>query len=48
MVPPAPPTFSMTMGWPSAASKGPDRIRASASDGPPGGNGAMMVIGRDG
>jgi hypothetical protein len=48
MVPPAPPMFSITIGWPSAASNGAERIRASASDGPPGGNGATMVIGRPG
>src|SRR6516165_2844730 len=46
MVPPAPATFSITIGSPSAAARGPASTRASASDGPPGGKGAMTVIGR--
>jgi hypothetical protein len=48
MLPPAPTTFSITTGWPSAARIGSERMRASASEGPPAGNGAIMVIGREG
>ena len=47
-LPPAPATFSTTIGWPSAARIGSAMMRAMVSDGPPAGNGAMMVMGREG
>ncbi len=47
-LPPAPATFSMTTGWPSTERIGSERMRAIVSDGPPAGNGAMMVTGRAG
>jgi hypothetical protein len=48
MLPPAPPTVSMTSGWPSATRIGSAKSRASVSTGPPAGNGTMIVIGRVG
>jgi hypothetical protein len=48
MVPPAPPTLSMMMGWPSACRMGSATMRASVSVGPPGGYDTTMVMGRDG
>jgi hypothetical protein len=48
MPPPAPDTFSMTIGWPSDVFMRSVRMRASVSVGPPAGNGTIMVIGRDG
>ena len=48
MVPPAPPTFSTTIGWPSDARMPSATMRAMMSVIPPGGNGTIMVTGRDG
>jgi hypothetical protein len=48
MLPPAPPTFSMMIDWPSTACIGSARMRASTPVEPPAGNGTTMVIGRDG
>src|SRR6516164_8830940 len=48
MVPPAPPPFSMTMGWPSDDRICSIRMRVMESVGPPAGAGTIMVIGRDG
>jgi hypothetical protein len=47
-LPPAPGTFSITTGWPSASRIGSAMMRAMLSAGPPAGNGAITVIGRDG
>src|SRR6201981_2834838 len=46
--PPAPPTFSTITGWPSAAPILSAMIRAATSVDPPGGNGTISVIGREG
>src|SRR4029077_1994211 len=46
--PPAPPTFSTITGWPSAAPILSAMMRAATSVEPPGGNGTISVIGRDG
>ena len=46
--PPAPLTFSMTTGWPSAPRIRSAMTRASVSVGPPAGNGTTIVTGRDG
>ena len=44
MVPPAPVTFSTTTCCPSAFDIGTAISRAVVSDGPPGGNGATIVM----
>src|SRR5262245_65151540 len=48
MLPPAPPTFSITMGWPSVSRIRSAMMRAAASVDPPGGNGTIKVSGREG
>src|SRR5436853_6032336 len=48
MVPPAPPTFSMTTGWPSDTLMRSATTRARMSEPPPAGNGTIMVTGFDG
>src|SRR5437868_13530454 len=48
MLPPAPPTFSITIGWPSDSRIFSAMMRAAASVEPPGGNGTISVSGRDG
>jgi hypothetical protein len=48
ILPPAPATFSITIGSPSESRIGSDRMRAMVSEGPPAGNGAIRVIGRVG
>jgi hypothetical protein len=48
MLPPAPPTFSRITGTPSDARICSVMIRAMVSVGPPGGNGTIMVMGREG
>jgi hypothetical protein len=48
MLPPAPPTFSITTDCPSVARIRSAMIRAAASVDPPGGNGTTSVIGREG
>src|SRR5262245_26811912 len=48
MVPLAPPTFSITTGCPSEGRIASAMIRAVVSVEPPGGNGEIRVIGRDG
>src|SRR5262245_53492647 len=45
MVPPAPPRFSTTSGWPSGFSSFCARMRATMSVDPPGGKGTMTRIG---
>ena len=46
--PPAPPTFSTTTAWPSSALIFSAMMRAATSVEPPGGNGTMIVMVRDG
>ena len=48
MLPPAPPTFSRMTGWPRIGRILSARIRAAVSVEPPGGNGTISVICRDG
>jgi hypothetical protein len=48
MLAPAPVTVSMITGCPSEKRMRSARMRASVSDGPPAGNGTMMVMGREG
>src|SRR5437016_2829952 len=48
MLPPAPATLSMMSGWPSVTRMRSTSTRAIGSAAPPGGNGTMTVIGRDG
>jgi len=48
MLPEAPAWFSMMTGWPNDARIRSAMMRPMMSTGPPGGNGTMMVIGRDG
>src|SRR5262245_17930143 len=48
MLPPAPPTFSTTTGWPSGTRIASATSRAAVSVDPPGGNGTMSVTGRFG
>jgi hypothetical protein len=48
IVPPAPPTFSITMVWPSTLPICSATMRATTSLGPPAGNGTTTVIGRAG
>src|SRR6185295_14800911 len=48
MLPPAPPTFSITTVWPSGARMRSPRMRAAVSVEPPGGKGTISVIGRKG
>jgi hypothetical protein len=48
MLPPAPPTFSVTTGWPRLERIRSAMMRAMASVEPPGGNGTTSVICRDG
>jgi hypothetical protein len=48
MVPSAPPTFSMMMGWPSDVRIPSPRTRAMMSVAAPAANGTIIVIGRDG
>src|SRR5713226_6803683 len=48
MLPPAPPTFSTTIAWPSVCDIRCAITRATASVEPPGGNGLTMVMVRDG
>src|SRR5262250_2504147 len=48
MLPVAPPTFSMMMVWPSAVRMPSAIRRPTTSVSPPGGNGTIIVIGRDG
>ena len=47
---PLPPlaTFSITMLWPSATFMRSATMRATGSTAPPGGNGTIIVIGREG
>src|SRR5450755_2158390 len=47
-MPPAPPMFSMTIGWPSNSPMRCANSRASTSFGPPAANGLIMVRGRVG
>ena len=44
-MPPAPPMFSITIGWPSDFSMLFWMMRAIASVAPPGANGTIMVMG---
>jgi hypothetical protein len=48
MVPPAPTTFSMMIGWPSAFDMPAAVTRAIVSVGPPAVNGTIRVIARAG
>jgi hypothetical protein len=48
MLPDAPGTFSMITGWPSEARRRSPMMRPIVSTGPPGGNGTIMVMGRNG
>jgi hypothetical protein len=48
VLPPPPATFSITIGWPSDRRIGSTRTREMASVAPPGGNGTIRVIGREG
>src|SRR3954467_12347118 len=48
MLPPAPPTFSITIGWPSTGRMRSAMMRAAASVDPPGGNGTTSVSERTG
>src|SRR5215510_12712658 len=48
MLPPAPPTFSMITGWPRIGRIFSAMMRAVTSVEPPGGNGTISVIWRDG
>src|SRR4051812_31145818 len=48
MLPPAPPTFSITIGCPNAGRMRSAMMRAAASVDPPGGNGTTSVSERDG
>jgi hypothetical protein len=48
IVPPAPPTFSTTTGWPILADTAWPTIRPIVSAGPPAGNATMSLIGRVG
>src|SRR3954465_3616218 len=48
MLPPAPPTFSITTDCPSVVRILSAMIRAAESVEPPGGNGTISVIGREG
>src|SRR5687768_3309876 len=48
MLPPAPPTFSMITDCPRIGFILSARMRAAVSVEPPGGNGTIRVIGRDG
>src|SRR5262245_22340211 len=48
MLPPAPPTFSITIGWPSVSRIRSAMMRAAASVDPPGGNGTIRLSGREG
>ena len=48
MVPPAPPTFSTTICWPSVRPIGSAISRATVSVGPPAAAGTTMVMGRRG
>src|SRR5215475_1692816 len=48
MLPPAPPTFSITIGCPSDSRIRSAMMRAAASVDPPGGNGTISVSGREG
>jgi hypothetical protein len=47
-MPPAPPIFSITTGWPSSSPIRCANNRASTSLGPPAANGLIMVMGRVG
>jgi hypothetical protein len=47
-LPPAPPRFSITTGWPSASASGGWITRATMSLAPPGANGTTSVTGRSG
>jgi hypothetical protein len=46
--PPAPARFSMITGWPSFGARISDASRAGKSDGPPGADGMMILIGLSG
>ena len=48
MVPPAPPMFSTSMGWPSDTRIGSISARTMVSTAPPAASGTTMVIGFDG
>jgi hypothetical protein len=48
MLPSAPGTFSMMIGWPSPRSIRAATTRPIASREPPAADGTIMVIGRDG
>src|ERR1700712_1602320 len=45
MLPPAPPTFSTTIGWPSTSRAPSETIRPTTSDEPPGGKPMTRRIG---
>src|SRR5882724_6393068 len=47
-MPPAPPTFSITICWPRISLMRGVTIRVNTSAGPPAANGTITVIGRDG
>src|SRR5215831_15736302 len=47
-LPPAPPRFSTTFGWPVRSASLEDTMRVTTSAGPPGGNGTIQRIGFDG
>src|SRR5262245_10712175 len=47
-LPPAPPRFSTTLGWPVRSASLEDTMRVTMSAGPPGGNGTIQRIGFDG
>src|SRR5262245_7633126 len=48
VTPPAPPTFSTRIGWPSEARSESCMLRTVVSTAPPAGSGMTMVIGFDG
>src|SRR5215831_15919306 len=47
-LPPAPPRFSTTFGWPVCSASLEDTMRVTTSAGPPGGKGTIQRIGFDG
>src|SRR5262252_4064152 len=47
-LPPAPPRFSTTLGWPVRSASLLETMRVTTSAGPPGGNGTIQRIGLDG
>jgi hypothetical protein len=48
VMPPAPPTFSITICWPRISAVRAAMVRPSTSTAPPAANGTTMVIGRFG